>query len=303
MTRPSDNRPLLGVLMVVAAMSILGFIDNFIKLIARDAGLWQFHFLRALLISGIVLSAAPFLGWRLRPNNWRPVVLRSFFFSSAMVVYFGAAGIIPIAEAGAGLFSSPIFVLLISAVFLGVRIGVWRVLAVAIGFTGVILILKPNAGDLSLLSFMPLFAGLLYALSAIATRQWCEGESTITLTLGVFMGLGVWGALGLGYLTLFPVGSTGETEVNFFTRGWVSPTPAFLFWLVVQTAGALIALPLLTRGYQLAEVSFVTVFEYTFLISAAFWSYMLWGEILDMRATLGIGAIIVAGVIIAMRSR
>ena len=67
--------------------------------------------------------------------------------------------------------------------------------------------------------------------------------------------------------------------------------------------GSLAGVALLTRGYQVAEVSFVTVFEFSFLVFAAFWAWALWGVTLDLRGVLGIGAIVLSGVIITQRSR
>lgn len=302
-TSVQSQSPLMGVGLVVLAMVIIGLIDNYIRVIAEDAGVWQFHMLRSLMICALLGALALAFGWRARPVHWRPVVLRSFLFSSSMVLYFGAAGMLPIAQVGAGLFSSPIWVLVVSVLFLGTRVGLWRVVAVAIGFSGVILILKPNATDLSLLTFLPVIAGLLYALAAISTRRWCGAESTTTLLFGLFIGLGIWGALGLIWFAIFPPSAEFAAEFGFFAQGWVTPTPRFWALTFMQASVSLVAVGALTRGYQLVEVSFVTVFEYTFLISAAFWAYLLYGDVLDARSTLGIGLIIVAGVIIALRSR
>jgi len=303
MTGSLQSRPVLGVLLVVLSMSLIGLIDNFIKLIAAEAGLWEFHFLRSLVVCGMLLVIARVMHWRLRPRNWRAVILRSFFFSTAMVLYFGAAGMIPVSQAAAGLFTSPVFVLLISAMFLGVRIGVWRILAVVVGFSGVLMILRPMGQGVSVLMFIPVAAGLFYALNGIATRRWCGQEGTATLLFGLFAGLGVWGALGLLVFTLFPVPADVATALPFFTRGWVAPSGAFTVWLLVQAFGSIISVALLTRGYQLAEVSYAAVAEYSFLIAAAFWSWVLWGSIPDGLAILGAGAIALSGIIIVMRSR
>lgn len=298
----SEN-PLLGAGLVIFAMAVIGLIDNYIQVIALDAGVWQFHMLRSIMICTLLGLLALIFGWRARPVNWRPVALRSELFSSSMVLYFGAAGMLPIAQVGAGLFSSPIWVLVISALFLGTRVGIWRILAVILGFVGVILILKPDAAEVSVLSFLPVLAGLLYALSAISTRRWCDGESTTTLLFGLFIGLGLWGLAGLIWFTLRPASPAFAAEFGFFAKGWVEPTARFWGLTIMQAVVSLLAVGALTRGYQLVEVSFVTVFEYTFLISAAFWAYMLYGDILDPRSAIGIGLIVVAGVIIALRTR
>ncbi|NOX74883.1 MAG: DMT family transporter [Alphaproteobacteria bacterium] len=303
MTQLNANRPLLGVSLVMLAMLILGYIDNFIALIAEDVGLWQFHFLRSILMCGALAVLAKAFKWRIRPHNWRAVAARSFLMASVFVLYFGAAGMMPLSQVGAGLFSSPIFVLLFSVLFYGTRIGIWRIFAVVLGSVGVILILRPSASDVSVLSLIPVLAGALYAQANISTRQWCGGEPTAALVMGAFLMLGLFGAIGLLGFTLFPAPPDLAEALPFFTRGWVAPSGRFTFWLLVQAVGSLGAVALLTRGYQLAEVSFVTVFEYSFLVFAAFWGWMLWGIALDLRGVLGIAAIILSGVIIALRSR
>ncbi len=296
-------RPIQGMALVVLAMAIIGLIDNFVAFIAAEIGLWQFHLMRSSVLCVMIFILARIFGWRLRPVNAGAVILRSFFFSTSMVLYFGALGGLSVAQAGAGLFSSPIFVLLISALFLGTRIGIWRIFAVALGFAGVLIILRPDPQTLSPLIALPVLAGLFYALNGIATLRWCARESTGALLIGVFAGLGLWGALGTVVLLIFPGLSSGTGDFLFFTRGWVSPPPAIYGWLAVQVVGSLIAVGLLTRGYQSAEVSFVTVFEYSFLIFAGFWTFVIFGTRPDTLALVGIVFIIVSGMIITLRVR
>jgi drug/metabolite transporter (DMT)-like permease len=303
MTETLRTRPVLGVGLVAVSMTLIGYIDNYIKVIAAEAGLWQFHFTRGVLICLMLVVLSAVTGWRIWPRDWRAVGLRSLFFSTSMVLYFGAAGMIPIAQAGAGLFTSPIFVLVISAGFLGVRIGIWRVLAVALGFSGVLLILKPGGDGISIAAALPVVAGLFYALSGIATRRWCGAETTWALLLGVFGALTLWGLVGLIWFTLFPAPPDWATAAPFFTSGWVRPSETFLFWVGVQAVGSLIAVAMLTRGYQLVDVTFAAVGEYWFLIAAGFWGWVLWRDLPDGQAVLGAAAIVAAGVIIVLRSR
>lgn len=303
MTQDIQNQPIKGILFAVLSMSGVGYIDNFIQVIAAEAGLWQFHFCRALVICLTLVTLSLIFRWRMRPKNWRAVLWRSVFFATSMIAYFGAAGMIPLAQAAAGLFTGPIFVLLISAAFLGTRIGIWRILAVAIGFAGVVLILKPEQTGLTPLVVIPVLGGLLYALGGISTRQWCSGESTVTLLLGAFGGLGIFGACGLIWFGLFPASPELLAELPFFAKGWVTLTPTFIFWTLVQAFGSMIAVSLLTKGYQMTEASYVAVAEYWFLVAAAFWGFALWGQVPDMRAIFGILAIVLAGLIIVFRTK
>ena len=77
-----QNRPVLGILLAVLAMSVIGYIDNFIQVIAGEAGLWQFHFCRAVVICVLIAGICRVFGWRLRPKSWKAVIWRSGFFRS-----------------------------------------------------------------------------------------------------------------------------------------------------------------------------------------------------------------------------
>lgn len=299
MSISSLSKPKQGILMILLAMAIIGLVDNYVRVIAEEVGVWQFHFMRTVIMCSLIVLAAARFGWRLRPHSWRAVIVRSFFNSTGLILYFGALGLLPISQVAAGMFASPIFVLLISVVFLKTRVGVWRILAVVLGFIGVLLIIKPNAGELELLTVVPLLAGILYAIGNIATRQWCSEETTGALMMGAFLALGLWGLLGMAVFAVFPAAETG----TFFTTGWVAPSGRFWFWLMVQALGSLAAVVFLTRGYQTAEVTFAAAAEYSFLIFAGFWAFLIWAQVPDTQSFLGIIAIIISGVVIALRSR
>jgi len=291
--------PRQAAILAVFGMVCLSFIDNFVPVIARDVGLWQFHATRSAMVLAALLPIALIMGWRLQVRSWRAVAWRSFCISFAMMLYFGAVASLPVAQVAAGLLTSPIFVLLISWGFYGAPIGRWRVLAVVLGFAGVMLVLRPSGGDVTALNFIPIGAGFLYALGAVATRQYCAGESEAVLVAAFFAASGIWGALGLIALS----GTVTDPVVNgFFGTGLQPWTQSAFLWTVGQAIMSVIGLGALFRAYLLAEASHVAVFEYSFLIAAGIWGYVLWGQVPDALALLGMACIIGAGIVIIKRS-
>lgn len=283
---------------VVGAVALLGLIDNFVRVIAEEAGLWQFHLVRSAMVAVLLALGVRVYRWRLRPRHWGWVSVRSAALSGAMMLYFSSIAVMPIAQVAAGLFTSPIFVLLLSVLVLRERVGPWRVTAVALGFAGVLLVLEPWKSDLSLLAIMPVGAGFFYAVQALVTRHHCAEESTMSLQAGFFAAVALWGALGAGAVHLL----LPEPGTGFVTRGLVPPTPAFWFWTTVQAVGSLAALALLTRGYQMADPSRLAVFEYSFLAFVSFWAWVIWGELLSPLGYAGLALIALAGVVISLRS-
>ncbi|WP_420023337.1 DMT family transporter [Cereibacter azotoformans] len=299
----SQDRTLAAAGFIALYAVVIGFTDNYVRVIAAEAGLWQFHLTRSVLALTILAVAARVLRLRLRPVNWRAVTARSSIHGAAMLIYFGALAFLPVAQVAAGLFTAPIFVLVISRFVYGERIGPLRVLAVLVGFAGVLLVLGPEAmAGASLAAALPVAAGLLYGMGNIATRAWCAQESAGTLLAGFFVALGVMGALGLILLGLFPL-AVPEGADGFVMRGLVLPSQGFWFWTFVQAAGSLFAVGMMIRAYQVATASRVSVFEYIILPASAFWGWLLWSEMLSPMAVVGMALIALAGATIALGAR
>lgn len=299
----TPNRTLAAIGAVLIYASVIAYTDNYVRVIAEDAGLWQFHATRTAMAMLILAVLAVPLGLRLRPRRFSAVFARSAIHGAAMLIYFGALAFLPVAQVAAGLFTAPIFVLLIQRFGYGLAINGLQVLAVAVGFSGVVMVLGPEAmSGASLAALLPVIAGALYALGNIATREWCVGETAETLVAGFFGMLGVLGLIGMVVLTLAPLAVPEGTE-GFLQRGPVWPTDTFLWWTFVQAAGSLLGVGMMIKAYQIAEASRVSVFEYVILPASAGWGFLLWGETLTWLAVCGMGLIALAGVMIARPSR
>ncbi len=291
-----------GATCVVCAMAILGLVDNFFVIAAQDTGLWQFHAMRTALMLPVFLLISRVAGVSLWPRNARRAFLRTLLLAVGMVIYFTCLGILPIAQVGSGLFTSPMWILIFSVVLFGERIGLFRVAAMVAGFAGVLLILKPAPQDVSFISLMPILSGAFYGLSMLLTRRFCAGEEALCLTAWSFLMLGGIGLIALIFFTLFPH-ETDSAGLAFVTSGWIAPTSSLWGVLALQVAGSIGAVFLLTRAYQIGDASCIAVFEYSFLIFATAWSWVLWRQETDAVALSGIAIIIVSGIVIFVRTR
>lgn len=290
-------KPGLAALSILGGMFTLGVTDNFVPYLTESGSLWQFHFVRGLMGVAIlaILAAVGFgLIW---PKRTLAVLGRSFFQAGAMLIYFGCLSVLPIGVVVAGLFTAPLFTLMISVFAQGKRVGPIRWGAVLLGFVGALMVIRPNPAALEWVAFLPIVAGMLYAVGAVATRAWCEGEGTFSLTAGFFGMLSLFGAIGLMVL---PAGGPLGHE-GFVLRGWVGIDADFLFWTTVQAVGSLLGIGLIFRGYQLGEASAVAVFEYSLLVFASFWAWVLWAQTVTPLAMLGMVLIAAAGAVIALR--
>lgn len=300
---PAPDRTMAAAGAILGYAAIISFTDNHVRIVAAEAGLWQFHLLRSAVAVAVFLLAAWPLGLRLRPVRLRAVAARSGVFAASMLVYFGCLGFLSVAQVAAGLFTAPIWVLLIGRFVYGHRLGPVRILAALAGFVGVVLVLAPSGGAaLGWAGVLPVAAGALYALGNIATREWCAEESAATLALAFFVVVGLAGLAGVAVLTLVaPEAAPGAD--GFIRRGWVWPSANVWFWILVQALAAPLGIALAARAYLIAEASRVSIFEYVILPASAFWGWLIWGDAITLPMVLGMVLIAGAGAMIALRGR
>jgi drug/metabolite transporter (DMT)-like permease len=285
----------LGAALIVAGMAVIGFTDNLVRVIAEEVSVWQFHLVRTAMALPLLAAAAGF-GLRLRPERAGRVAVRSGVQAAAMFLYFGSLAFMPIAQAGAGVFTAPLFVLMFSAGLFRQRIAPFGMLAVLVGFLGVLVVLRPDPARLEPAMLMPVAAGALYGLSNLLTREWCAGEPVAALVASFFLALGIAGGAVCLVLTLLPPANGGAP---FLTRPWAWPSGVVLFWIAVQAVGSLAGVALLSRGYQAGATSVLAVFEYSFLVSATLWAWLIWGQRLTAVEAIGIALIIASGAMMA----
>ena len=289
-----------GAILLVSGISIFGFSDNLTLFVADQVSVGQFHFSRSLIAMFMVFGMGKVFGLSVMPKYWKPILIRTFFMVTSMLLYFGVMPMMPIAEAGAGLFTSPIFVLIFSAIFFKEHIGWRKVFAAVIGTCGVLMVLQPGANGFTFYQIMPMMAGACYALGSIITYRYLREESSLAILMSFIVSIGLCGFVITTLLTYFPAAPDLVEQAPFLFQGWQSVDSSFWLWMFIIAALASTALSLMTRAYQLAQTSYAAIFEYAYLISVGLFSWLFWGIIPNYLSAIGILLIIFAGVVIVL---
>jgi len=279
-------------LMMVGAMLMIGIVDSYIVLLSQYIGLWQFHAARSSVGLPLILVVAGlgFATLRMKRPWW--VLARSVALGLSMLCYFGALGIMPVAEALAGQFTHPLFVLLLTMCLTGQRVGPLRALATLAGFGGVLMVLQPDPADFDPMILLPILGGFFYAVSAMLTRYRCVEESTLVLLFGVFAVLGLMGGIGLLI--------ADDPQGDFLSRSWVWPMGPAGWVVMLQALGSLVAVFCIIRSYQIGEPSRMAVFEYSVMIFGPLYAWAVFGQGLNLWQIGGIAVIAGAGIVIAL---
>jgi drug/metabolite transporter (DMT)-like permease len=207
---------------------------------------------------------------------------RCAFGLIAIVSIFVALRNLPLATVVSITFAAPIFTTIMSIFFLSEKVGLYRWMAVLVGFIGIIIISEPGFNSLNFYYIYPIIFCLGLSYVAIAIRQLSETEP-------------VW-LIGLYF-------SFSIMILSFFTlpQGWVLPSLKDL--LLLSTLGILggLANLWLTQSYKFSEVSLVTPLKYLALVFAIIFGYVFWNEIPTTKTLLGSALVIISSIIIFRR--
>ncbi len=199
---------------------------------------------------------------------------------SATLLFFAAIARMPIADALALLMSYPLIVTALSPILLGERVHRIQWIAVLVGLSGVLFILRPGSGAFQWAGGLALLAGISFALYMVTTRK-VAGSSPPLVTL-------VYSAV-VGALLL-------SVAAPFF---WVMPQRSD--WALMAAIGLLAASGhfLIVKAFELAPASRIAPFGYVEIVAATVLGYAMFGDFPDAWAFLGMAVIIAGGVLIS----
>ncbi|MCW4444170.1 DMT family transporter [Vibrio splendidus] len=287
------------ILLIVLGSALLSLTDTFVVLVYQEIGVWQFQVLRTLIALPILIAWGEWRKTSVFPMNLRLSLFRSTIITAGMIIYFISLSVLPVSQAGAGLFSSPIWVAVFSILIFKERMVKERLALIVVGFIGALLLLQPNLDSLTMFSILPLLAGAFYGFGMIVTQRWVSQESSLTLLVGLFTLMGVVGGF-VSVLVEFGILESGSSPL---LTNWVPINTNVMFLVALQAIGALISVGMITKAYQMSQASFIANYEFTFLVFASVWGFCIWGYELSLLGLLGITAIIFAGYFLSSAKR
>ena len=200
----------------------------------------------------------------------------------ALVSIFIALRNLPLATVVSITFAAPIFTTIFSIFLLNEKVGLYRWLAVLVGFLGIIVITEPGFSSLNFYYIYPIIFCLGLSYVAIAIRKLSTTEPVWLISFFFSFSISI-----LGLLSLF--------------QGWIMPNFIDLFLLsMVGILGGLANL-WLSQSYKYSEVSLVTPLKYLALVFAIIFGYFIWSEVPTFKTLMGAILVIVSSLIIFRR--
>lgn len=285
--RLQDDNPMRGIFLMVMGLMLVDFHDALLKLLTHQFPETQLIFLRSIVSTFVMLPLAlhrvPRGGWRLhRPGAW---VVRIVAGTMASVGFVVAVKYMPLAEVVAIAFISPFLITLAGKLFLNEQVGWRRMVATVVGFSGVLLIVRPGSEVFNIGSLWALMAAVGWVMTSLTTRVLTASHHVLVTTV---VPLVIITSL-MGLVAVFdwhPIARWDQIGVILA----MGVTGAIGFWMVAE-------------AHAIAPASTLAPFQYTEIPFVTFLGFMIFGDIPGLWTWAGIAVVVSSGLYIWWRER
>ncbi|MBJ6125189.1 DMT family transporter [Microvirga splendida] len=279
------SSPLRGILFLIASTVVFSVADVITKQLASTLPppevAWMRYVTFALVIIPVVLlKGGPGL---LRSRRPKLQVLRGCGMVGSSLLFIASLPSLPVADATAIFFVSPILIMALSVFFLGETVGWRRWSAAAFGFIGVMIVVRPGTGAFQFAALLPMMAASSWAVGAVVTRKIVGDHAFTTLAYSALVGTVVLSAL--------------------MPFNWVTPDATEIG--LGLSMGVLFAIGhwFIVLAYRHGNASMIAPFSYVQLIWAGSLGYLVFGTVPDAWTITGAGIIALSGLYAAYRER
>lgn len=274
------NGNLRGAGLMLLAMAGFGLNDTCMKYLSAEMPLFQAVFLRGLgtaVLLAVIAWRMGVLHLRLSRHDRVLVVIRSLAEAASAYFFFNALFNMPLANVTAIMQALPLTVTLAAAVFLREQVGWRRMLAICIGFIGVLLIVRPGSEGFTIYSVSALVAVAVVTGRDLVTKRISAQVPSVTVAF----------AAALGVMLFAGLGSLGET--------WVMPSPVGMGALGGAAVFIVMGYLCVVMAMRVGELGFVSPFRYSGLVWAFVFGYLVFSEVPDLLTVAGSALIVATG--------
>lgn len=286
-SRPAPGAGVVaGIAAMIVSVALFSAMDALVKLLAARYPVLQIVFFRS------AFGFLPLLWPMVAAGGLRQVmasrrlglhVFRGVMGTVSLIAFFLSYRYLGLAEAVALFFVSPLIMTALSMPLFGEHVGPRRWVAVAMGFVGVLIMVRPGGTLFMPAALLPVAGAFAYALAAVTIKRLGDTDGPLTIVF---------------YFTLV----TTLLSALALPLVWHRPE-SLVDWLALAMTGVLggCAQLALTQAFRLAPVSVVAPFEYLSLPWAIGWGWLIWAELPGLSTWLGAAAVVASGLYVLHR--
>jgi drug/metabolite transporter (DMT)-like permease len=285
-----------GILYMIIASLSFAVMGGFAKVVSQVLPALEVTFFRNVF--GVALVGYAIYKSPLTQKGGKPLLLlfRGMMGFTALLAYFYIIAYIPLGEAVTYNKTSPIFVAIFAFIFLGEKLPSSAILAVLLGFVGIVLIAQPEGGVFDKYDMLGIFSGLGAALAYTSIRELRQYYDTRAIVMS-FMGVGTVAPLLLMLITPYV---SVPSELDFMFAEFIMPQGMIWFYIVMMGLSATLSQILMTKAYERTKAGIVGTVSYSNIVFALIIGIALGDPIPDIWTFLGILLVITSGLLVAL---
>lgn len=287
MTKLSSS--LKGVSYLVLAMLVLSLQNIAVKWIGGDYSVLEIVAIRSLTALPFALLFYRYEGGRGLPTTQRHKLeyVRGVFLFLSYTTHMMGLAALTLADIESIRFSGPLMITILSVLILGEKVGSRQWIALAVGFLGVLLIVKPGSATFNPGSIFILLSVLFYALNVMITRKLRTTDSSATMAYYSSLVYLVAAAVLSPLAIVVGERSDAHPSIAFLLHAWTMPS--LLDWAIIAGLGLVWAggMYFIARAYSTTQASVIAPFEYLSLPINVMWGLVIWHEIPTLTTLAG----------------
>lgn len=299
-----DNR-ILAIACILAAIGFASTQDAIVKVMSGSFAAYEaiifrcigsFPLLAALLYreGGFRRLATPVLG---------RVLFRSIILCVGYFTFILSIAAMPMASSVAIYFTMPFFVAGLAGPLLGERVRLHRWFAIIAGFAGVLIMVRPGAGVFEPAAILALISAFSYAFGQMLGRPIAHQVPLAVIAMWQTLVFFLVSLLLAILFNSFDFSWLSHKSLVFLSRPWVWPSPLEALVLFGNGILAAFGMMLFVSAYKYAESNFVAPFEYSSMIWAVMYGFLVFGDFPDRFTWIGAGIVATAGILMILRDR
>ena len=290
-----ENQPFVGITALIAGLLVFSLQDVTIKLFSAEYSILQIVIVRSVIALGLIgIIVAIRLG-RSGFRVYQPfkIILKGILGFLSYLAYYLSLASLPLIDAVTITFTAPILVVIFSSILVGERVGLRRWLATLAGFVGVLIAVGFEGRLANIAIAFAFLAALTYALNSVMARYISSTDNPWTVTFYFTVAHSAGGVITylIVLLTASGLDST-HPSFAFLFRDWTRPDATDLVIMCSLGVIATIGFFCLNKAYLSARAATVAPFEYSYILWAALFGYLIWGEAPTALTVIGLSILI-----------
>ncbi|MCA0928600.1 DMT family transporter [Ruegeria profundi] len=291
----TQDRPVFGISLMLGFCILAPLGDAMAKLLGETTPIGMLVFVRFAVQALVLIPLVALTGrnWRMRGRILRLTFIRTVLHIIGISAMFSALLFLPLADAIAIAFVMPFIMLILGKYVLGEEVGLRRLIACVVGFSGTLLVIQPSFAEVGFAALLPLVVALVFALFMLVTRKIAKETDPIALQA-------VSGVIAtVLMLPVLLVGSFSDT----WAISLIAPHPDSYFLLCAIGLLGTFAHLLMTWSLRYAPSATLAPMQYLEIPVATLFGWLIFHDLPDGLAAIGIGITVTAGLYVILRER